>query len=47
MAQPKPNPATRPGTMAQDSSLPRTGLHIPMPAGAKPPPTSTSQKPTK
>jgi len=47
MAETKPAQARRePPTIAQDGSIPRSGLRIPMPASTKPPPAPSSQKST-
>jgi hypothetical protein len=43
MTQPKPVPPKRPGTIAQQGAIPRSGLVIPMPPGVKPPPPPPAQ----
>jgi hypothetical protein len=42
MTEAQPLPPARPGPMAQDGAIPRSGLVIPMPSGVKPPRPSSS-----
>ena len=46
MADPQPPPRRDHPRLAQDGSIPRSGLRIPMPASTKPPPPpQSSSKP--